>query len=65
MRDGKLHINKKIHSDLVWNVVVERLELLLCIRDVPGSILDAELGYSDIGFHGISQSLQANAGLVS
>jgi hypothetical protein len=34
---------------------------LLCIREVPGSGVDVEVGYPDRGISGVSQSLQADA----
>jgi hypothetical protein len=46
------------------NFVVEWLTLLLHIREVPGSNLDQETGYSDLGGRGFFQSLQPNAGRV-
>jgi hypothetical protein len=42
------------------NVVVERLTLLLRFLEVPGSNLDPDTSYLDLGF----SSLQANAGKV-
>jgi hypothetical protein len=47
----------------IKNVVVELLELLFSIREVSGSNLGPETGYSEV-FRGFPQSIQANSGVV-
>jgi hypothetical protein len=44
---ASLHVND---MPMQLNITVECLTLLLCIRDVPGSILGPETGYPDLRF---------------
>jgi hypothetical protein len=49
---------------LLPNIMVEWLTLLLCIQEVPGSILGPEVSYPACDFNR-SQSLQVNARIVT
>jgi hypothetical protein len=46
------------------NVVVKSVTLLLCVWEVPGSIMPLKPLILTHTFHGIFQSLQANTGTV-
>jgi hypothetical protein len=49
---------------LLPNVAVVWLTLLLCILEVLGSNVGPEIGYPDWGLSILSNSRQANAGIV-
>jgi hypothetical protein len=53
------------HQHEQLNIMVEWLTLLLRILELPDSNLGPETSHPDGGFSWLSQSLQANSGIVN